>query len=234
MSPHTIPNDLSAEAWLQRLAAENTQVGEYFAHLLARDDLGEAAVPLARAFTAITNALARGNTLYLCGNGGSLSDALHISGEMLKSFKMRRPLPGELAARLRAEPMGNDLAEQLQSGLRAHVLGINPALGSAVNNDIPLAGALYAQELIALGRQGDVLMGISTSGGAMNVRLAVSVAKALGMATIGLTGQAPNPLAEQVHIAISVPVRETYCVQELHLVLYHQLCLMLEAHFFGG
>ena len=232
MSPHTIPSDLSAEAWLQRLNADSEQAAECYARLLGNEALGDAPLGLARAYEAAVRVLSHQGTVYLCGNGGSMSDALHISGEMLKSFKARRPLPSDLAAKLGQYPFGHELAEHLQMGLRAHVLGANPALASAVANDIVVPGAGYAQELLALGKEGDLLIGISTSGGARNVRQAVSVAKALGMITVGLTGEAPNPLADQVDISIAVPERETYRVQELHLLLYHQLCLMLEVRFY--
>ena len=188
---------------------------------------------VARAYVAIATSLERDGTLYLCGNGGSFSDALHISGELLKSFVLPRPLSGELRRRLQGQPDGVDLAEHLQGGLRAHVLGCNPALASAVANDIPVDGIGYALELCALARPGDVLLGISTSGRARNVLLAVSTARAMGLITIGLTGQGENPLSARVDIALCVPERETYRVQELHLALYHQLCLMLEAHFWG-
>ncbi len=77
-----------------------------------------------------------------------------------------------------------------------------------------------------------MLLGISTSGRARNVLLAATTARALDMATLALTGRAPNPLADMADIALAVPERETYLVQELHLTLYHQLCLMLEARFF--
>ena len=229
----SIPRNLTAKQWLERLITANDQVGDCFAHLLHNPDLGDAPVCAAQAYEALAATLERGGTLYLCGNGGSLSDALHISGELLKSFRARRPLPPEIKRRLQTQPFGQELGDHLQAGQRAHVLGINPALGSAVSNDIPVSGAAYAQELLALAHPGDALLGISTSGGARNVRMAVSVARAIGMTTIALTGQAPNPLAEQVDIAIGVPGRETYLVQELHIVIYHQLCLMLEARFYA-
>jgi len=163
----------------------------------------------------------------------AIADALHISGELLKAFVLPRPVPAELVERLRQQPDGAELAQHLQTGLRAHVLGSNTALASAVANDIPMPGIGYAQELYALARPGDVFLGISTSGQARNVRLAAQVAAAMGLTTIALTGRAPNPLADRVDIPLAVAERETYRVQELHLTLYHQLCLMLEAHFFA-
>jgi D-sedoheptulose 7-phosphate isomerase len=221
----------------QRLEALQTAcppVGRLFAALAGNALLADQALALADAYQAIAAALERGGTLYLCGNGGSFSDALHISGELLKSFASPRPLPEDLRARLRVQPYGEELDRHLQAGLRANVLGCNPAVASAVANDIPLPGIAYAQELAALGKARDVLLGISTSGRARNVLMAVSTARALGMTTIGLTGAAPNPLADAVDIALCVPETETYRVQERHVALYHQLCLLLEQHFFGA
>ena len=227
------PTALTAERWLEALRRAHPAVGELYAALLQHPALHLVAADLAQAYGAIGSSLEQGGTLYLCGNGGSFSDALHISGELLKSFVLPRPLSDELRARLRTEPGGAALAEHLQAGLRAHVLGCNNALASAAANDIPVPGIGYAQELCALARPGDVLLGISTSGRARNVLLAAATARAMGLTTIGLTGRAPNPLAAQAHISLCLPESATYRVQELHLALYHQLCLMLEARFFG-
>ena len=227
---------LSLEAfdnWLNKLKETRPAVGALWKHITGHPALCGVAPQLACAYEAVVGSLAQGGTLYLCGNGGSYCDALHISGELLKAFVLPRPVPPELAARLRDQPDGAELIQHLQTGLRAHVLGSNLALASAVANDIPMPGIGYAQELYALARPGDVFLGISTSGKARNVRLAAQVAAALGLTTIGLTGRAPNPLADRVDIALAVPERETYRVQELHLTLYHQLCLMVEARFFG-
>jgi D-sedoheptulose 7-phosphate isomerase len=113
-------------------------------------------------------------------------------------------------------------------------LGSNPALASAVLNDNPLPQAGLAQELLALARPGDVLLGISTSGKARNVINAALTARALGVDVISLTGQAGGPLAEQADIAIRAPAQATADVQELHIRLYHTLCAMLEEDCFGG
>jgi D-sedoheptulose 7-phosphate isomerase len=223
---------VSSEDWQAYLDKDNPRVGDLYRNLVTYESLLPAAPALAGAYRVIASSLAAGGTLYLCGNGGSFSDALHISSEMLKSFVHPRPLPEFVRQRLLVEPEGSALVASLQAGLRAHVLGLNPALASAVANDLPMTGIGYAQELLALARSGDILLGISTSGKARNVLLAVSVAHALGLTTIGMTGQEPNLLAERVSITISVPERETYRVQEVHETLYHQLCLMLEARFF--
>jgi D-sedoheptulose 7-phosphate isomerase len=229
----TAQKTLTPAQWVEKLQHEAPAVGQIYGPLLAHPLLGPLAADLALVYEAIGSSLERGGTLYLCGNGGSFCDALHISGELLKSFVRRRPLPADLCERLRAEPEGEELAARLQAGLRAHVLGNNAALASAVANDIPVAGIGYAQELLALARPGDVLLGISTSGRARNVLLAVATARALGLTTIGLTGQSDNPLADLAHIPLCVPDKETYRVQEVHQALYHQLCLMLEARFFA-
>ncbi|NLG29458.1 MAG: SIS domain-containing protein [Chloroflexi bacterium] len=231
---HTQPStEAEFTHWLAELKQARPAVAAQWDTLQSQPAMRGLALALAQAYEAITTALAQGGTLYLCGNGGSYCDALHISGELLKAFVLPRPVPADLAERLCAQPDGAELAQHLQTGLRAHVLGANTALASAVANDIPMPGIGYAQELYALARPGDVFLGISTSGKARNVRLAAQVAGALGLTTIGLTGRAPNPLADMCDIALAVPERETYRVQELHLTLYHQLCLMVEARFFG-
>lgn len=223
----------SPQEWLADLRRDEPLVAKHYGRLRSHPELTEVAANLARAYESICSALEQGGTLYLCGNGGSFADALHISGELLKSFQAARPLPPRLAEGLRNEPYGDELATHLQAGLRAHVLGANPALASAVANDISIPGIAYAQELVALARAGDVFMGISTSGRARNVLMALSVAKALDLVTIGLTGgSSDNPLASGADIPLAVPALDTARAQELHIILYHQLCLMLEAHFF--
>jgi len=191
------------------------------------------AADLARAYIAIARSQGVSGTLFLAGNGGSMTDALHISGELLKSYKEPRPLAEGLRRRLVAQPEGETLARSLEGGLRAVVLGVNPSLASAVANDNPERDMGFAQELLALARPGDVLLGISTSGRARNVHRAVSVAQARGLTTIALTGADGGPLAEQADIAIRVPAHETDRVQEQHTALYHCLCEMLEREFFA-
>jgi len=209
------------------------QVRQLLQELAAHPAIGSMAPEIERAYRLCANALQVGGTLFLCGNGGSFGDALHISGELLKSFVLPRPLSPTLRARLLATPEGAALADHLQAGLRAHVLGNNAALGSAVANDIALPGIGLAQELVALARPGDVLLGISTSGRSRNIVYAATAARALGLPVISLTGQADNPLAALADVALRAPAGETYLVQELHLAIYHRLCLLLEAHFFS-
>ena len=194
--------------------------------------LTEVAADLARAFRELARCFRAGGTLFLCGNGGSMADALHISGELLKSYASRRSLPDHMRARLVSQPNGELLARNLEPGLRAVVLGLNPSLVSAVANDMPDRDVNLAQELLALARPGDVLLGISTSGDARNVAYAAQTARALGLTVIALTGEDGGRLADLADIAIRVPARRTDRVQELHVRCYHALCEMLEAEFF--
>ena len=189
---------------------------------------------LQRAFRELTRCFKGGGTLFLCGNGGSMADALHISGELLKSYANRRPLPEGLRARLETQPGGESLARSLEPGLRAVVLGVNAALASAAANDMPDRDVNLAQELLALARPGDVLLGISTSGAARNVNYAAQVARALNLPVIAFTGRDGGELAVQADIALRVPADRTDRVQELHIQCYHALCEMLEVAFFGG
>lgn len=172
--------------------------------------------------------------VFACGNGGSCADADHITGELLKGFCRRRPILPQQQAALESTAPAEDaalLAPRLQRGLRAVSLQHFPAAGSAVANDLdPSMGP--AQLLFALGRPGDVFIGISTSGNAKNVRYALDVARMIGMKVIGLTGEGGGFLGEHADVAIKVPEKETYKIQELHLPVYHTLCRMVEDHYF--
>jgi D-sedoheptulose 7-phosphate isomerase len=196
--------------------------------------LAEATPALIDAYDAIASAEFAGGCLYLCGNGGSMADAVHISAEMLKSYTLPRPLDDELCARLAAAgPEGEALGDALERGLRAMVLGLNHSLSSALENDVALHGVGYAQELLVMARPGDVLLGISTSGNARNVCYAALVARVLGLTVISLTGAGGGRLASLAHIPIRAPGTQTDRAQELHIHLYHCLCEMLEIRFFG-
>lgn len=169
---------------------------------------------------------AAGGTLLICGNGGSAADADHISGELLKGFQSPRPLGEDDRQRI-----GADLAPHLQRALPAIPLPAFTALGTAYTNDVN-AEHIYAQLVLGLGRPGDALLGISTSGNAQNVGYALRVARARGLHTLGLSGETGGTMGELCDIIVRVPSRETYRVQEYHLPIYHALCLMLEDHFF--
>lgn len=226
------PEADDARAALTRTAPQAAHVLE--AMLAFYPGLAVTAGALARAFHILRECFTRGGTLFIAGNGGSMADALHISGELDKAYKRRRPLPAVHRQRLAVQPDGDLLARHLQPGLRTVALGINPTLASAVDNDFKLPHAGFAQEFYALARAGDVFLGISTSGNAQNVTYTASVAAALGCPVIALTGAGGGRLAQQADVAIRAPAQKTDKIQSLHILLYHTLCEMLEEHFWGG
>ncbi len=179
------------------------------------------------AYSILKTCYESGGKLLICGNGGSASDADHISGELLKGFQSKRPLGEEDRKKL-----GPELADQLQQGLPALPLPNFTSLATAFMNDVD-PQLVYAQLVMALGTPGDVLLGISTSGNAVNVGHALRVANARGVHTIGLTGKTGGRMLPLCGHAIQVPSCETFRIQEYHLPVYHTLCLMLEDHFFG-
>lgn len=189
--------------------------------------------PVRRAYEVLEECYEKGGKVLIAGNGGSCADAVHIVGELMKGFVKRRPLPEELKERMRAADPANGerLAESLQMGLMALSLDGQPGLSTAFANDVD-ADMVYAQQVLGYGRPGDVFLGISTSGNAKNVDYAVTVAKARGMKVIGLTGKTGGTLGRRADVAIIVPESETFKIQELHLPIYHVLCLLLEEHFF--
>lgn len=172
--------------------------------------------------------------LLIAGNGGSAADSEHIAGELMKRFKILRPVPAEFAKKLKViDPVrGANLAANLERGLMAIPLVAHEALSTAYINDVDGLG-VFAQQLYGFGRPGDVFLGISTSGNSKNVMNATVVARALGIKVIGLTGAKGGELAQVADVAIRVPETETYMIQELHIPVYHCLCLMLEDRFFG-
>ncbi len=226
-----IPPKVSSRAPVQPPAAE--EIMRITADFLSRQPALEPVVPdLLRAFHELSRCFLTGGTLFLCGNGGSMSDALHISGELLKSYARHRNLTDPAKKNLLMQPDGEILARNLEPGLRAVVLGGNTALSSAVANDMPDRDMGFAQELIALGRPGDTLLGISTSGQARSVNYAAQTARALGLTVICLTGDSGGKLANLSDIALRMPASRTDRVQEYHVLCYHALCEMLEEHFF--
>ena len=172
--------------------------------------------------------------LLIAGNGGSAADSEHIAGELMKRFKIQRTVTKEFANKLKEvdDVRGERLAGNLERGLMAIPLVAHEALSTAYINDVDGLG-VFAQQLYGYGRCGDVFLGISTSGNSENVMNAAVVAKALGLKIIGLTGETGGKLASIADVTIRVPEKETYMIQELHLPVYHCLCLMLEDHFFG-
>lgn len=186
------------------------------------------------AFEYMKTSYENGGKLLVAGNGGSAADAEHIVGELMKGFKKARKLSSAQQESLMEvnEELGSVLAENLQGALPAIALDGHPALTTAYMNDCePLL--CFAQQVSGYGKKEDVFLGISTSGNSKNVLYAVTVAKAKGMKVVGLTGQKDSRLKELADVTIQVPQTETYMIQELHLPVYHCLCLMLEDYFFA-
>ena len=184
------------------------------------------------AFELIKTAYEKDCRVYVCGNGGSASDSEHIVGELMKCFKKPRPIDKALAEKLSQEgELGLQLLEDLEGGLPAISLCGHPALTFAYLNDTnPML--TFAQQLSVLGRGGDVLLTLSTSGNSKNCVYATVVAKALQMKTVFLGGGTGGKLKELADVSVIVPAKETFKVQEYHLPIYHCLCAMLEEEFF--
>ena len=188
-----------------------------------------------KAYRILEECYTHDGKLLIAGNGGSAADSEHIAGELMKRFKTPRPVPADFAEKLQeVDPIrGPELAKNLERGLMAIPLVAHEALSTAYINDVDGLG-VFAQQLYGFGRPGDVFLGISTSGNSKNVMSATVVAHALGLKVIGLTGAKGGELASVADVAIRVPETETFMIQELHLPVYHCLCLMLEERFFGN
>ena len=176
-----------------------------------------------------------GGTLFTCGNGGSAADSEHICGEFLKGFLSLRPLNADRRGRFESlfGDEGAKMAAKLQNGLRCISLLSHPAYVSAFANDVD-AELVFGQQLWALGREGDALLAISTGGNAGNVKRALMVAKVIGMRSILLTGNRHGCCETYADCVVAVPESETYRIQELHLPVYHFLCMAVESLMFGG
>lgn len=196
--------------------------------------LKECEQSIIEAYLVMEECYVNDGKLLIAGNGGSAADSEHIAGELMKRFKTPRPVTPEFAEKLKSiDPVrGENLAHNLERGLMAIPLVAHEALSTAYINDVDGLG-VFAQQLFGFGRPGDVFLGISTSGNSKNVMSATVVARAIGLKVIGLTGAKGGELADVADVAIKVPETETYMIQELHLPIYHCLCLMLEDRFLG-
>lgn len=188
-----------------------------------------------KTYLLLEEAYSNGRKLLVCGNGGSASDSEHVVGELMKEFKLKRMVFSDHAAALKAiDPeLGQVLADHLQGALPAISLTGHSSLQTAYMNDA-VPELVFAQQVNGYGKPGDVFLGISTSGNSKNVLYAAVNAKAKGLKVIGLTGAKENKLMKYADVCIRVPETETYKIQELHLPVYHCLCLMLEEKFFGA
>lgn len=185
------------------------------------------------AYQLLCDCYAAKGKLLLMGNGGSAADCEHISGELMKGFLLKRPLEDALTERInaRSDMLFPNLGNLLQQGLPVIVLTNHASLSTAVQNDLDPAVA-PAQQVVTYAAPYDVFLGISTSGNAKNVALAMCVAQAMGLPTIAMTGEKGGRLATLADVTIRVPAATPADVQEYHLPVYHALCAMVEATFF--
>lgn len=163
---------------------------------------------VARLAGVLADALARGGKILLCGNGGSAADAQHLAAEFVNRFLMeRRPLP-------------------------AVALTTDTSILTAVGNDFGF-DQVFAKQVQALGREGDVLLGLSTSGNSPNVIAALEAGREQGMTTIGLTGEGGGAMPGLCDHLLAVPSRRTPLIQEIHITVGHLLCLLVDEILFG-
>ena len=206
-----------------------------FSELIERyPSLSVCAEDIKSAEALLIETFERGGKLLLAGNGGSSADCDHIVGELMKGFLKMRPLPEDKKREMKANfaDIDESVLLKLQCGLPAVSLSSASALNTAFSNDVD-ADLVFAQGVLGLGRAGDALIAISTSGNSRNVCQAARVARALGMKVIALTGECGDALGEIANVTVRVPEKETFKVQELHLPVYHYLCAAVEEYFFG-
>ena len=183
------------------------------------------------ACAILRDAFASGHKLLACGNGGSAADSEHTVGELMKSFRFKRPVSDEFKAVYR-EANGCECPDWLEGALPAISLVSQTALSTAFGNDEAAVG-VFAQQVLGYGEAGDVLLAISTSGNSANVVEAAMVARAKGVRLIALTGAKESKLTAIADLCVRVPRDEVFQVQELHLPVYHVLCAAVEADLFG-
>jgi D-sedoheptulose 7-phosphate isomerase len=172
-------------------------------HLRVATALQPLAPEVDRAVDMIAKSMAAGGSLLVCGNGGSAADAQHIAAELTgRFFRDRKPL-------------------------RAMALHANTSSLTAIGNDYGY-DKVFAREVGAHGRPGDVLMAISTSGNSGNVLQAIEAARDKGMTVIGLTGADGGKMSDQCDLCLRVPSKSTPRIQECHILIGHTICELLE------
>lgn len=186
----------------------------------------------------ICDTFRNGGKLITCGNGGSAADAMHIVGEMMKGFMLPRKIedfnPDFVKQAQELFPTDVEFFKaNLQSALPAVSLVGETSLLTAFANDVS-PNLIFAQQIFGLGRRGDILIAISTSGNSDNVLFAVEVAKIMGIKVVAMTGRRGGRLRHLSDVSICVPADSSYTIQEFHLPIYHMLCLAVENEFFGG
>ncbi len=187
---------------------------------------------LEAAFTEVRDVLSAGRYVLVCGNGGSAADSEHIAGELAKPCALPRPLPAEVAGRLRDAGDDGYLTTRLQNGFPVLPLVSQAALVTAIANDQG-GDVIFAQQVVAYGLPGDLLWALSTSGRSASVVHALRTARAIGMRTLGFTGPGGGLMAELCDVLVAAPGASTPDVQDAHRPLYHALCLAIEAQWYA-
>lgn len=172
-----------------------------------RQFLQESFSQLTSIIKLIADALEAGNKLLLFGNGGSAAQAQHLAAEFVNRFFIDRP------------------------PLPAMALSTDTSILTSIGNDYSFS-EIFSKQIVALGREGDVAMGISASGNSANVIRAIEVAKEMGLETVALTGNDGGDLAKVANHSLIVPSSNTPCIQEVHMAVVHILCEMVEAQIF--
>jgi D-sedoheptulose 7-phosphate isomerase len=186
-----------------------------------------------KAFDIIRDSYSNNGKLLIAGNGGSAADAEHIAGELMKTFSKKRDLPESFISEIKKvdAEISEYLVSRMQPGLPAIALSGHASLNTACINDID-GNITFAQQVYGYGNEGDVLLAISTSGNSKNILYASAVARVKRLKIIALTGKSGGKLKQFSDVCICVPETETWKIQELHLPVYHVLCMLLEDHFF--
>lgn len=184
------------------------------------------------AASLLVDTFRSGGKLLVCGNGGSAADSEHIAGELMKSFRFKRPVDRAFLDAYR-DVNGADAPSWLEGALPAFSLVSQTAFATAFSNDGAAVG-VFAQQVYGYSEYGDVLLAISTSGNSANVVEAAKVARAKGVRVVSLTGSKKSALSSLSDVSIRVPRDEVFRIQELHLPIYHALCAAVEAELFCG
>ena len=207
---------------------------DYIAQLIERYPvLASVENEIRTAYQVLERAYTNHKKLLVGGNGGSCADAEHIVGELMKGFVKKREIPKTMQERLLGldQELGKQLANGLQSSLRAIAITGHAGLSTAFANDVD-PEMTYAQQVNGYGDEGDVLLAISTSGNSKNLIYAALTARAKDMPVVLLSGKDGGKLRAIADVSIVVPNQKTYQIQELHLPIYHALCFQLEDKFF--
>ena len=167
--------------------------------------------PLLKAAEMMVNCLEKGGKILVCGNGGSAADAQHFAGELVNRFEMNRP------------------------GLAAIAMTHDASVITSIANDFSF-NDIFSRQVQALGRSGDLLLAISTSGNSENVLKAIEAAKVAGMESIALTGKDGGDIGRSGHLTLHLNIAHpsTPRVQEMHITCLHILCSLVDEAMFGA